>query len=132
MIREESEFKDFGKPSDEEIPLFYYQKNAVEKWENNNYKLMFEMATGTGKTRTAIGCISKLKKKLDKLVVIICTPQDTLTKQWKNEIDNLGVLFDAEIIADGSNHKSTSNYAYTDERWAVSLRYHLYNSDYCK
>lgn len=105
LIREESEFKDFGKPSDEEIPLFYYQKNAVEKWENNNYKLMFEMATGTGKTRTAIGCISKLKKKLDKLVVIICTPQDTLTKQWKNEIDNLGVLFDAEIIADGSNHK---------------------------
>ena len=46
-----------------EISLFYYQKEALRKWENNDYRLLFEMATGTGKTRTAIAGIMKIKKK---------------------------------------------------------------------
>lgn len=34
--------------------LFFYQADALNKWKANGYKLLFEMATGTGKTRTAI------------------------------------------------------------------------------
>lgn len=105
LIREENEISIYGKQPEDEIPLFFYQKNAVEKWEDNDYKLMFEMATGTGKTRTAIGCINRLKKKTDKLVTIISTPQDTLTKQWRNEIGSIGLNFETEIIADGTNHQ---------------------------
>ena len=104
-IKETDEIAKYSEPSKDDISLFFYQKNAIEKWENNNCRLMFEMATGTGKTRTAIGCISRLKKKIKKLAVIISTPQDTLTKQWKQEIDNIGMKFDAEVIADGSNQK---------------------------
>ena len=105
LIHEGSEIEQYSNLLTKDIPLFFYQKQAVEKWEKNNYRLLFEMATGTGKTRTAIGCIDKLKRKIDKLVVVISTPQDTLTKQWKNEIDSIGLKFDSEIIADGSNPK---------------------------
>ncbi len=105
VIKEDDEIEKYVESNEDDISLFFYQKNAVEKWENNDCKLLFEMATGTGKTRTAIGCVNKLKKKLKKLVVIISTPQDTLTKQWKKEIDSIGMKFDSEVIADGSNLK---------------------------
>ncbi len=104
IIRENDEIEKYDEQAKNEIPLFFYQKEAIEKWEKNNYILMFEMATGTGKTRTALGCINKLKKTTDKLAVIVSTPQDTLTKQWRNEINNIGLRFDAEVVADGSNH----------------------------
>lgn len=90
----------------EKISLFNHQKEAVEKWESNHYKLLMEMATGTGKTRTAIGCFLRLKNKVEKLVVIIATPQNTLSRQWKNDIeDELGILFEKSEIIDGSNYK---------------------------
>lgn len=48
----------------------------------------------------------ELKNKIDKLVVIVATPQNTLSRQWKNDIENeLGISFERSIIADGSNYK---------------------------
>lgn len=75
----------------EELKLFSYQKEAVEKWEKNSRKLLLEMATGCGKTRTAIGCMQKAIKDTDKLLVVISTPQATLSAQWHSDIDNLDV-----------------------------------------
>jgi superfamily II DNA or RNA helicase len=86
------------------LSLFDYQEEAVKKWENNNRRLILEMATGTGKTRTAIGCITKLNQ-IKRLVVIIATPQNTLTLQWKNEIEKLNIRYDSFIIADSTNTK---------------------------
>ena len=40
-----------------------YQKEAVRMWNENGGKGVFEMATGTGKTFTAIGCIEKNQGK---------------------------------------------------------------------
>ena len=88
------------------LSLFDHQIKAVEMWKNNNYQLLMEMATGTGKTRTAIGCFMELKNKVDKLVVIVATPQNTLSRQWKNDVEKeLGINFEKSLIADGSNHK---------------------------
>ena len=88
------------------LSLFEHQSKAVEMWKNNNYRLLMEMATGTGKTRTAIGCFMQLKNKIEKLVVVVATPQNTLSRQWKNDIENeLGISFERSVIADGSNHK---------------------------
>lgn len=88
------------------LSLFEHQVKAVEMWKNNEYRLLMEMATGTGKTRTAIGCFMQLKNKIEKLVVIVATPQNTLSRQWKNDIENeLGISFERSIIADGSNYK---------------------------
>lgn len=75
----------------EKLELFYYQKNAVKKWNENNRQLLFEMATGTGKTRTAIGCIKNVLEDTKKVLIVISTPQPELSSQWKKDIDKLDI-----------------------------------------
>lgn len=82
--------------------LFFYQAEALNLWKDNHYQLLFEMATGTGKTRTAIAGIKYLNQVRKKLITIISTPQNTLSKQWKNEIEAQGLNFDENLIVDGS------------------------------
>ncbi len=82
--------------------LFFYQADALNKWRDNNFMLLFEMATGTGKTRTAIAGIKYLNQIKRRLITIITTPQNTLSKQWKNEIDIQKLYFDESAIVDGS------------------------------
>ena len=45
------------------IRLRDYQDKAITNWLNNDYKGIFEMATGTGKTFTAFGCVKHLLEK---------------------------------------------------------------------
>lgn len=79
--------------------LFKHQQEAVSMWQGNNYSLLMEMATGTGKTRTAIGCFMSIKNKVDKLVVIVATPQNTLSRQWKKDVEeDLHINFDKSIV----------------------------------
>lgn len=87
----------------EKLSLFPYQKEAVNKWKNNKYKLLFEMATGTGKTRTAIACINHFFENEKTGIVIISCPQNTLSLQWKSEIEKIGLKVDRYIIADGTH-----------------------------
>ena len=87
------------------LNLFFYQKDAVKKWIRNGYKLLFQMATGTGKTRTAFGCIAELLLIKSKLIVIVACPQGTLSLQWKNEIEKLPFNFELSEIIDGTNKK---------------------------
>lgn len=85
------------------IPLFYYQADALNKWKDNTYRLLFEMATGTGKTRTAVAGIARILATSKRVVVVVSTPQNTLSKQWKeNEVEPLGVRFDRREIIDGT------------------------------
>jgi len=85
------------------ISLFTYQQEAVSKWKSNGCRLLFEMATGTGKTRTALACVNELINENSKLVVIVASPQNTLSRQWESEVKSLGMHFDDSIIADGTN-----------------------------
>ena len=66
--------------------LHPYQEDAVEKWKDNGGIGIFEMATGTGKTYTGIGCIKKLEEQHEKLVVIIAAPYVNLVDQWEKEL----------------------------------------------
>ena len=91
------------------LSLFPHQEKAVNTWIENEYSLLFEMATGTGKTRTAIGCIKHILEKQEKLLTIISTPQNTLSKQWKREIEELKIIFDVDKIIDGTNQKWKSD-----------------------
>jgi len=88
-----------------DLSLFDHQKNAVKMWLENDKRLMIEMATGTGKTRTAIGCMLEQLKTNEKTVYIVATPQNTLSRQWKDEIEDKHLNFDQSIIVDGSNTK---------------------------
>lgn len=84
---------------------FPHQQKAIEEWLANDCKLLMEMATGTGKTLTAIGCLLEKLKKKEKLVTIISTPQNTLSRQWKDEIEKKNIIVDEALIADGTNRK---------------------------
>lgn len=85
--------------------LFPHQKNAVKWWVQDNYKAMFIMATGAGKTRAAIGCLlTKLQEK-EPLLVIVSTPQTLLSEQWKKEFEDLDVPVARKLIVDGSSGK---------------------------
>lgn len=75
----------------EPLKLFFYQEEAVDKWEINDRQLLLQMATGCGKTRTAIGCMQRAIKDTEKLLVVIACPQVTLSSQWKTDIEKLDV-----------------------------------------
>lgn len=87
------------------LGLFFYQRDAVEKWKNNDFRLLFQMATGTGKTRTALGCMAQLMTLTEKLIVITACPQGTLSLQWKKEIEDSPLEFEASAVIDGTNRK---------------------------
>ena len=73
-------------PVDSNITLRDYQKNAIKLWERNNYQGILAMATGTGKTLTALGGISKLSQNQKRLIVVISSPQKHIANQWRDEI----------------------------------------------
>ena len=70
-----------------DITLHPYQEEAISVWVGDNYRGIFDMATGTGKTYTGLGAISKLSEDLDDdLAVIIVCPYQHLVEQWVEDI----------------------------------------------
>lgn len=89
-VPEASKKLEIGIPSD--ITLFDYQIEAIEEWKRHNYRGIFDMATGTGKTFTALGAISKLATEVDnKLAVFIVAPFQHLVEQWVEDIVRFGM-----------------------------------------
>jgi superfamily II DNA or RNA helicase len=69
-----------------------YQETAINKWEKSGYRGIFEMATGTGKTYTAINCIKRLlSKKKERLSIVITCPYTHLVEQWIKELQGEGL-----------------------------------------
>ena len=68
-----------------------YQKDAVQRWANAGCHGMLEMATGTGKTFTAIGCMNQIRKSHKKTLVVIACPFDNLERQWETELSRWGI-----------------------------------------
>ena len=63
-----------------------YQKEARDSWFIHGGRGIYEMATGTGKTFTAISCIDELVKNNEKLLVVIACPTNVLVNQWTREL----------------------------------------------
>lgn len=74
-----------NKKKQSEIILRDYQKHAIQAWIENNYRGFFVMATGTGKTWTAIFSAKELIKK-EQALIVICAPYKHLVKQWSEDI----------------------------------------------
>ena len=68
------------------IKFYDYQLDAIETWVNNEYKGIFDMATGTGKTFTGAGALCRLYKDKKRLVTFICCPYTHLVEQWADEL----------------------------------------------
>lgn len=70
-----------------DVHLHDYQVEAINQWEQNGFRGIFDMATGTGKTFTGLGAITRLYQSLhNELVVIIVCPYQHLVEQWVEDI----------------------------------------------
>lgn len=108
LIFEESISKEDVSPS-KKIDLYDYQIEARGKWFDNDKKGIFVMATGTGKTYTALGCLEKLLLDDSQLITIITAPTKHLLPQWEKSINNIGLNVDKIIVATG------------DTKWRATL-----------
>lgn len=79
----------FGVP--ESITLRDYQKSAIEEWVKNEFRGIFEMATGTGKTVTALSSAVELFKREQTLGIIILAPYIHLIDQWEEVALDFGL-----------------------------------------
>jgi len=85
-----------------EIPkLRTYQVEAIANWKNNGYRGLLEMATGTGKTITALSCAHALLKEKGELVILIIVPTLDLCTQWAAEARQM--LISNVILANSKN-----------------------------
>ncbi|MDD5792836.1 MAG: DEAD/DEAH box helicase family protein, partial [Erysipelotrichaceae bacterium] len=85
-ILHEIEERENRKNEDEPIKLRDYQNDAIEAWKQNNYRGFYVMATGTGKTWTAIFSAKELVKNHPAMIVI-CAPYKHLIKQWAEDVE---------------------------------------------
>lgn len=67
------------------IKLRDYQEEAIAQWVANDYHGFYVMATGTGKTWTAIYSAKELLKSTAAMIVIIA-PYKHLINQWADDI----------------------------------------------
>ena len=71
---------------------FGHQGEAVRAWEKVNGCGLLEMATGAGKTVTALICAQRLQKRTNRpLLVVISAPTLPLVGQWKEVCEEFGL-----------------------------------------
>ena len=72
-----------------ETGIFKHQGEAVKAWENAERCGLLEMATGSGKTKTALIAASRLHNDMQSpLLVVISAPTNILVSQWEIEVLN--------------------------------------------
>lgn len=62
-----------------------YQIEAYKSWKQNDYKGIFAMATGTGKTITSLNCLLNEYRDRGCYQAVIIVPTIALVNQWENE-----------------------------------------------
>ena len=80
--------------------LLPHQATAIELWEKAGRRGVFEHATGSGKTFTAIEAIKKHLATGEPAIVLV--PSQLLHEQWKREI--LEEIPDASVLMAGGGH----------------------------
>lgn len=99
--------------------LYDYQENAIDTWLKNNGLGIFDMATGTGKTFTALGAVVRLLEELNyNLAVIIVCPLQHLVEQWVEQAAKFNIFpiigYSSSIHKDWKTRLLTSILNYND------------------
>ena len=84
-----------GSPQLEQLPDRYelrdYQLDAIKAWQAQSYKGILAMATGTGKTLTAIDAVKRVRNKIPGAVVVVTVPYQNLAVQWTDALREQGI-----------------------------------------
>lgn len=88
----------------ENIVLHDYQEEAIKKWELQNFRGIYSMATGTGKTFAGAGSICRLFEAKKRIFTVIVCPTKILVEQWYEELNE---NFNIEAI---KCYENTNNY----------------------
>lgn len=87
--------------------LKQHQRDALIAWKDNKFNGIFELATGAGKTITAIYGAVKIFESRKKLFLVIAVPYQSLADQW---VDNLQIFNIRALVCYGG-----------ESRWLSSL-----------
>ena len=69
-------------------PLYDWQSEAIEKWEQNGNRGIVQATTGSGKSRVAHAIIVEHLRKPDGVVTVL-VPQVSLLRQWADALDDV-------------------------------------------
>lgn len=69
------------------IELRPYQKEALQEWKNASWKGIFSMATGSGKTYTALYGATKYITTKGQGVLVVALPYINLAEQWVSDLE---------------------------------------------
>ena len=82
-----------------------YQQEAIDKWKENGNKGIIALATGLGKTFTAIFAMIDYVKTLEnKYLTIVAVPTQDLIYQWQKEFQKFNLS--STVLKDSKNWKA--------------------------
>ena len=96
-----------------ETGRYGHQKKAVDAWEGppDPERGTIAMATGAGKTLTALVCAARAQNRLPKnspFAVVVAAPSRPLLLQWKSEIAKFGVPAETPTLAPSTDVSLTT------------------------
>ena len=132
-------------PPDSAIRLFRHQEDAVNEWKSHQFRGVFKMCTGAGKTISALAGVLNLADEraansLPLPPVIVSVPTRVLADQWIKEIKRFGFrsivpaynafeqwsqLLDPTLRSQTSNQPRfivTTYRTFSDERFLAKLQ----------
>ncbi|MDE2665974.1 MAG: DEAD/DEAH box helicase family protein [Acidobacteriota bacterium] len=87
-----------------------HQIEALEAWKaRGDFHGTFELATGSGKTITAIHAVVKLSEKIDRLACVIAVPYQNLADQWIDTLSGFNIYPIRCYVSRGQWHDKLRN-----------------------
>ncbi|MBI2918286.1 MAG: DEAD/DEAH box helicase family protein [Chloroflexi bacterium] len=82
---------------------FEHQGRAIAAWENSGRQGILEMATGSGKTVTALIAAHRLLQETRSLLMVVAAPYLPLVAQWAKEAERFGLT---PVLPGGETRKA--------------------------
>ncbi len=94
------------------LQLRQYQRQAIASWFTNNGRGTLKMATGSGKTITALAIACELYQQINLQVLVVVCPYRHLVTQWARECEkfNLQPILAFENLRTWQSQLSTQIY----------------------
>lgn len=89
--KENSPTSEIHQPNPLTIDLWPHQISALSAWKANGYVGILAMATGSGKTRTAIAALKEFRGNFETSFALIVVPKINLANQWVRELKGFGI-----------------------------------------